>query len=85
MRRQLALLLSRAQIPLEWLQPSATEDADAETELPDDIVESLSNTHISRFFREFGKEVGVAEPKSLEDVYKSHLENTRKYISSNLS
>lgn len=78
MRRQLALLLSRAQIPLEWLQPSASEDADAETELPEDIVECLSNTHLSRFFREFGKEVGVAEPKSLEDVYKSHLENTRK-------
>lgn len=84
MRRQLALLLSRAQIPLEWLQPPASEDADAETELPEDIVECLSNTHLSRFFREFGKEVGVAEPKSLEDVYKSHLENTRKYMSSRL-
>ena len=82
MRRQLACLLSRAQIPLEWLQPPASEDADAETELPEDIVECLSNTHLSRFFREFGKELGVADAKSLEDVYKSHLENTRKYFSS---
>lgn len=85
MRRQLALLLSRAQIPLEWLQPPASEDADAETELPEDIVECLSNTHLSRFFRDFGKELGVAEPKSLEDVYKSHLENTRKRVPSGLS
>ncbi|KAF8551426.1 26S proteasome regulatory complex, non-ATPase subcomplex, Rpn1 subunit [Imleria badia] len=84
MRRQLALLLSRAQIPLEWLQPPASEDADAETELPEDVVECLSNTHLSRFFRGFGKEVGVAEPKSLEDVYKSHLENTRGGLSANV-
>ncbi|KAG8216544.1 armadillo-type protein [Butyriboletus roseoflavus] len=84
MRRQLALLLSRSQIPLEWLQPSASEDADAETELPEDIVGCLSNTHLSRFFREFGREVGVAEPKSLEDVYKSHLENTRGGLSVNV-
>ncbi|KAG6379757.1 26S proteasome regulatory complex non-ATPase subcomplex Rpn1 subunit [Boletus reticuloceps] len=60
MRRQLALLLARAQIPLEWLQPPASEDADAETELPEDIVESL------------------------EEVYKSHLENTRGGLSANV-
>ncbi|KIK97616.1 hypothetical protein PAXRUDRAFT_824776 [Paxillus rubicundulus Ve08.2h10] len=84
MRRQLAFLLARAQIPLEWLQPPASEDADAETELPEDVIECLSNTHLSRFFKEFGKEVGVAEPKSLEDVYKSHLENTRAGISANV-
>lgn len=81
MRRQLALLLSRAQIPLEWLQPPASEDADAEAELPEDIVECLSNTRLSIYFKAFGKELGVSEPKSLEDVYKSHLENTREYFS----
>ncbi|KAG9311635.1 26S proteasome regulatory complex non-ATPase subcomplex Rpn1 subunit [Chiua virens] len=84
MRRQLACLLSRSQIPLGWLQPSASEDADAEIELPEDVVECLSNTHLSRFFRDFGKELGVAEPKSLEDVYKSHLENTRGGLSANV-
>ncbi|KAF9239262.1 26S proteasome regulatory complex non-ATPase subcomplex Rpn1 subunit [Melanogaster broomeanus] len=84
MRRQLAFLLARAQIPVEWLQPSASEDPDAETELPEDIIECLSNTHLSRYFKEFGKEVGVADSKSLEDVYKSHLENTRAGISANV-
>lgn len=81
MRRQLALLLARAQIPLEWLQPPPSEDADAERELPEDIADCLSNTHLSRYFKDFGKEVGVSDPKSLEDVYKSHLENTRKFVS----
>lgn len=79
MKRQLAFLLARAQIPVEWLHPPASEDADAEMELPDDITECLSNTHLSKFFKEFGKELGVAESKSLEDVYKSHLENTRMF------
>lgn len=85
MKRQLAFLLARAQIPIEWLQPPALDDnadADAEVdfqeELPDDLLECLSNTRLSAHFREFGKELGVAEAKSLEDVYKSHLENSRK-------
>jgi len=75
MKRQLALILARAQTPLEWLQVT-DEDGDIE-ELPEDIVECLSNSRLSTQFKEFGKELGVLEPKSLEDVYKSHLENAR--------
>ena len=73
-KRQLAFLLARSQIPLEWLQTS-DEDGDAE-ELPEDLLECLSNSKLSTYFRDFGKELGVSDPKSLEDVYKSHLENT---------
>jgi len=76
MKRQLALILARAQTPLEWLQ-IPNEDGDATDELPEDVVECLSNSRLSTQFKEFGKELGVLEPKSLEDVYKSHLENTR--------
>lgn len=76
MKKQLAFLLARAQIPIEWLRPPASEDADAEDELPADIIDCLSNAHLSRHFKEFGKELGVEDPKSLEDVYKSHLETT---------
>ncbi|KAF8999058.1 armadillo-type protein [Cyathus striatus] len=74
MKRQLAFLLARAQIPLEWLQPSTSEDA----------MEMPINTRLSQHFREFGKELGVLEPKSLEDVYKSHLENTRPGATANV-
>ncbi|KAG6909917.1 hypothetical protein DXG01_014437 [Tephrocybe rancida] len=89
MKRQLAFLLARAQIPLEWLHPP-TEDADGDAdvdfqeELPEDLLECLSNSRLSAHFREFGKELGVAEAKSLEDVYKSHLENTRPGATSNV-
>ncbi|KAH8083342.1 armadillo-type protein [Cristinia sonorae] len=73
MKRQLAFLLARAQVPKEWLDP---EDA-AEEELPEDLLDCLNNTQLSQHFKDFGKELGVADAKSLEDVYKSHLENTR--------
>lgn len=81
MKRQLAFLLARAQIPLEWLHPPSDDadgdaDVDFQEELPEDLLECLSNTRLSQHFREFGKELGVADAKSLEDVYKSHLENT---------
>jgi hypothetical protein len=80
MKRQLAFILARAQIPLEWLQPSSDGDAEiaTEEELSDDLLECLYNTKLSTHFRDFGKELGVADAKSLEDIYKSHLENTRK-------
>ena len=80
MKRQLAFILARAQIPLEWLQPSSEGDAEIATdeELSDDLLECLYNTKLSTHFRDFGKELGVADAKSLEDIYKSHLENTRK-------
>lgn len=76
MRRQLAFLLARAHIPLEWIQPQNPDD-DPE-DLSEDLIECLSNTQLSMHFRQYGKELGVMEPKSLEDIYKSHLENVRE-------
>ncbi|KAG6853411.1 hypothetical protein C0991_004642 [Blastosporella zonata] len=89
MKRQLAFLLARAQIPLEWLHPPSEDadgdaDVDFQEELPEDLLECLSNSRLSTHFREFGKELGVADAKSLEDVYKSHLENTRPGAMSNV-
>lgn len=72
MKRQLAFLLARAQVPLEWVQ------VESEEELEEDLRACLSNTYLSERFREYGKELGALEPKSLEDIYKSHLENTRE-------
>ena len=78
MKRQLAFLVARAQIPIEWLHPKSEddEDDDEEVEIEPDLRDCLFNTKLSEHFRAFGKELGVEEAKSLEDVYKSHLENT---------
>lgn len=50
--------------------------------LPEDLLECLGNVKRSDFFQSFAKELDVVDPKSLEDVYKSHLEHTR--IASNI-
>lgn len=71
MKRQLAFMIARAGVPLEWV-------LDPDVEQPDDLMECLCNTTLSAHFRAFGKDVGALEPKSLEDIYKSHLENTRQ-------
>jgi len=71
MRKQLAFMLARQQTPIEWLQ-------DAEHPIEDqDLIDALSNTKLSSRFLSFGTELSVTEPKSLEDIYKTHLENTR--------
>lgn len=66
MKRQLAYILARQQVNVE------TED--------EDLQEILSNTKLSENFKRFGSELSVTEPKSLEDIYKSHMENTRAFL-----
>lgn len=63
MKRQLAYILARQQVNVE------TTD--------EDLQEILNNTKLSENFKRFGNELSVTEPKSLEDIYKSHMENTR--------
>ncbi|KAK4046358.1 proteasome regulatory particle base subunit [Microbotryomycetes sp. JL201] len=63
MKRQLAYILARQQVSVE------TDD--------ESLSEILNNTKLSENFKLFGKELNVLEPKSLEDIYKSHLENGR--------
>lgn len=48
------------------------------SELDDDLLECLGNQKLSDHFKRFGKELDVFEPKSLEDIYKTHLDNTRE-------
>lgn len=77
MRKQLAFILARAQTPLTWL--SNEDGEEDELGLDETLLSCLGNEHLSRHFKAFGKELGVAEAKSLEDIYKSHLENSREF------
>jgi 26S proteasome regulatory subunit N1 len=54
MKLQLAFILARTQIPLEWLQPPLKGDAEIATdeELFDDL-ECLYNTKLIAHFRDF--------------------------------
>ncbi|WWC67906.1 uncharacterized protein I206_101824 [Kwoniella pini CBS 10737] len=80
MKKQLAYFLARAQIPLHWVHTA--EGAESDEEEPaatqeEDVLECLGNVKLSTHFRNFGKAVGVEEPRALEDIYKSHLEPNR--------
>jgi len=76
MKQQLALIIARSQIPLIWLAENPEEAATDEvlSVLPEDLVACLTNTNLTTHFKAFGKELGVTDPRSLEDIYKSHLE-----------
>ncbi|CAE6540545.1 unnamed protein product [Rhizoctonia solani] len=78
MQRQLAYILARAQTPIDWVQEqSEDEDEMDPVEMAEDLLECLSNTKLSAHFKAFGKEVGAEEARTLEEVYKSHLEPSR--------
>ncbi|WWD21462.1 hypothetical protein CI109_105948 [Kwoniella shandongensis] len=80
MKKQLAFFLARAQTPLQWIhtaEGAETEEENPPPELEEDVLECLGNVKLSTLFRNFGKAVGVEEPRAVEDIYKSHLETTR--------
>ncbi|XP_046747338.1 26S proteasome non-ATPase regulatory subunit 2 [Diprion similis] len=67
-QKQLAFMLGRQQIFLE-LNENTNEY--------DDLVEIMSNAHLNNHFLNLARELDIMEPKTPEDVYKSHLENSR--------
>jgi 26S proteasome regulatory subunit N1 len=80
MKRQLAYILARAQTPIDWVQEQSEDENEMDpVEMPEDLLECLSNTKLSSHFKAFGKEVGAEEARTLEEVYKSHLEPARKF------
>lgn len=63
LKKQLAFLVARQGICIE------TED--------EEINECLDNARLSEHFLALGKELNILDPKTPEDIYKSHLENSR--------
>lgn len=67
-QKQLAFMLGRQQIFLEL--PETTPEYE-------DLVEIMSNSLLNYHFLNLARELDIMEPKTPEDVYKSHLENSR--------
>jgi len=65
-RRQMAFLIARQRI---WLD--VTEDDDLE------LQECLNNTRLPDHFKALAKELNILDPKTPDDIYKTHLEPTR--------
>ena len=68
MKKQMAFQIARQQI---WLDYPVESDEDAE------IAECLNNTKLPEHFKALAKELNILEPKTTEDIYKSHLESSR--------
>lgn len=90
-RAQVPISWVHSSDPDDWSPPtdedlltdeSAAEETEEEEVAPptldEDVLECLGNIKLSEHFKRFGKQLEVSEPKSLEDIYKSHLENTRE-------
>lgn len=68
LKKQMAFLIARQQI---WL------DVPTDTEEEQEIADCLNNIKLPEHFKALGKELNILDPKSTEDIYKSHLESTR--------
>ena len=66
LKKQMAFQLARQQIQLE------TEDSE--------LNECLNNLHLSKYFTALATELDVLEPKTPEDIYKTHLENHSMFL-----
>lgn len=64
LKKQLAFLIARQNIWLDY-------------EEDQEINESMCNIKLSDHFKALGKELNILDPKSTEDIYKSHLESSR--------
>lgn len=68
LKKQMAFLIARQQI---WLDLPGDEEEDQE------IAECLNNIKLPDHFKALGKELNILDPKTTEDIYKSHLESSR--------
>lgn len=68
LKQQLASLIARQRI---WL------DLPRNTPEEEKVNETLFNSQLPAHFQALGKELNLLEPKTPEDIYKSHLESSR--------
>ncbi|RWA10777.1 hypothetical protein EKO27_g4353 [Xylaria grammica] len=74
LRKQLAFMVGRQKIVLNLNKDGELEGSEQDTE---EIEDALGNIKLSEYFKTLGKELNILEPKTTEDIYKSHLESSR--------
>lgn len=71
LKKQMCLLMARQKY---WFNATRNMDSKEDQAELDDIV---ANIRLSDYFKTLGKELNILEPKTTEDIYKSHLESSR--------
>ena len=67
-RKQLAFMCARQRI---------TFDVETDTPEQEQVAACLGNTELPRYFKHMAKDLNILEPKTPEDIYKTHLESGR--------
>ncbi|KAF2736139.1 26S proteasome non-ATPase-like protein regulatory subunit 2 [Polyplosphaeria fusca] len=65
-KRQMAFLIARQRI---WFEVS--------DEVDPELQECLNNTRLPDYYKALGKELNILDPKTPDDIYKTHLESSR--------
>jgi 26S proteasome regulatory subunit N1 len=68
LRKQLAFLVARQRISFDL--PMETQDEQ-------EVADCLGNTQLPNHFKTLAKDLNILEPKTPEDIYKTHLETGR--------
>ncbi|KAI1386428.1 26S proteasome regulatory complex, non-ATPase subcomplex, Rpn1 subunit [Hypoxylon trugodes] len=71
LKKQMGFLMGRQK---SWVHVTRDEDTKKDCQ---EIEDAVSNLRLSEYFKTLGKELNILEPKSTEDIYKSHLESSR--------
>ncbi|KAB2575394.1 putative 26s proteasome regulatory subunit rpn-1 protein [Lasiodiplodia theobromae] len=66
-KKQLAFLIARQRIVIDL--PEEEEDGE--------LAECLNNTRLADHFKVLAKELNILDPKTPDDIYKTHLESSR--------
>lgn len=74
MRKQMCILLGRHRVNYE------IEDEDVEDEDVEKLNEIIGNEKLSENFLKLAQDLDVMEPKTPEDIYKSHLAETGGFV-----
>jgi len=68
LQKQISFLIARQRISLQHTKEPIEDQ---------EVLECLGNIRLPEHFKALGKELNILEPKTTEDIYKSHLESTR--------
>jgi len=76
-QKQLAFILARQHVFLPLTEMDSAAESGLTDDEQDELVEIMSNSTLSQNFHKLGQELDIMEAKTPDDVYKTHLENTR--------
>lgn len=68
LKKQLAFLMARQRI---------TIDVGGDSKEDQEVIECMGNTQLPTYFKTLAKDLNILEPKTPEDIYKTHLESGR--------